>query len=60
MPWMSLLSEPITVAAQPIRAMGQRAMDLLLARINGDEQPPCEIKLPPPLIVHNINTAAAV
>jgi DNA-binding LacI/PurR family transcriptional regulator len=40
--------------------MGQRAMDLLLARINGDEQPLCEIKLPPRLIVHNINTGAAV
>ncbi len=60
MPWMSLLSEPITVAAQPIREMGQRAMDLLLARINGDEQPPREIKLPPRLIVHNLDTAAAV
>jgi DNA-binding LacI/PurR family transcriptional regulator len=38
--------------------MGQRAMDLLLARINGDEQPLREIKLPPRLIVHNLDTAA--
>ncbi|MFN4293386.1 MAG: LacI family DNA-binding transcriptional regulator [Thermoflexales bacterium] len=52
MPWMSLLAPGITVAAQPIREMGQLAMRLLLARIAGDRQPPREVKLAPRLIVH--------
>ncbi len=51
MPWMSLLAPGITVAAQPIREMGQLAMQLLLARIGGDRQPPREVKLAPRLIV---------
>ena len=59
MPWMSLLAKPIIVAAQPIREMGQRAMDLLLARMNGDAQPPREVKLPPRLVVHQQLNATA-
>jgi DNA-binding LacI/PurR family transcriptional regulator len=51
LPWMSLLTPGITVAAQPVYDLGRQAMDMLMARIKGDEQPPREIKLDPTLIV---------
>jgi LacI family transcriptional regulator, fructose operon transcriptional repressor len=51
LPWMSLLSPGITVVAQPVYDLGRQAVDLLMARIKGDEQPPREIKLDPTLII---------
>jgi DNA-binding LacI/PurR family transcriptional regulator len=51
LPWMSLLAPGITVVAQPVYDLGRQAVDLLMARIKGDEQPPREIKLDPTLIV---------
>ena len=51
LPWMSLLAPGITVVAQPVYDLGRQAMDLLMARIKGDTQPPREIKLDPTLII---------
>jgi DNA-binding LacI/PurR family transcriptional regulator len=50
LPWMSLLDPPITVSAQPIYEMGQQAMAMLMARINGANHPVREIKLSSTLI----------
>jgi LacI family transcriptional regulator len=35
-PWAELLAPPLTVLAQPIRAMATRAVDLLIRRISGE------------------------
>ena len=51
LPWMSLLAPGITVVAQPVYDVGRQAVELLMARINGDTQPPREVKLEPTLIV---------
>jgi LacI family transcriptional regulator len=39
-PWAELLDPPLTVLAQPIRAMATRAVELLVRRLDGDESPP--------------------
>jgi len=36
-PWAELLAPPLTVLAQPIRAMATRAVDLLTRRIRGEQ-----------------------
>ena len=51
LPWMSLLAPGITVAAQPIYEMGKQAVEMLLARIQGDKQPIREVRLDPRLII---------
>jgi DNA-binding LacI/PurR family transcriptional regulator len=51
LPWTALLTPGITVAAQPIYEMGKQAIELLMARILGDDKPPRDIKLDPQLIV---------
>jgi LacI family transcriptional regulator len=38
-PWAELLEPPLTVLAQPIRAMATRAVDLLIRRIRGERFP---------------------
>ena len=38
--WTSVVNPAISVVAQPTYALGQRAAELLLARISGDEEPP--------------------
>jgi LacI family transcriptional regulator len=39
-PWAELLDPPLTVLAQPIRAMATRAVELLVRRLGGDDSPP--------------------
>jgi LacI family transcriptional regulator len=39
-PWAELLDPPLTVLAQPIRAMSTRAVELLVRRLDGDQSPP--------------------
>jgi DNA-binding LacI/PurR family transcriptional regulator len=51
LPWMPLFSPGITVSAQPIYEMGRLAINLLMARIDGDAQPIREVRLAPQLIV---------
>ena len=36
-PWAELLAPPLTVLAQPIRAMATQAVDLLLRRLRGEQ-----------------------
>jgi DNA-binding LacI/PurR family transcriptional regulator len=38
-PWAGLIDPPLTTLAQPVRAMAQRAVDLLLERLNGRTTP---------------------
>jgi LacI family transcriptional regulator len=50
-PWAELLDPPLTVLAQPIRAMATRAVELLIRRLNGDQFPPVREIFPLELIV---------
>jgi LacI family transcriptional regulator len=50
-PWAELLDPPLTVLAQPARAMAASAVDLLLRRIGGDKSPPVRDVHPLDLIV---------
>jgi LacI family transcriptional regulator len=38
--WAELLDPPLTVLAQPIRAMATRAVEFLVRRLGGDQSPP--------------------
>jgi LacI family transcriptional regulator len=50
--WMSLFTPPLTVVAQPAREMGQKAAELLVARLSGGRQGPVEeFLIEPELIV---------
>ena len=50
--WMSLFTPPLTVVAQPAREMGQKAAELLIARLSGQRQGPGEeFLIEPELIV---------
>ncbi len=60
LPWMSLLAPGITVAAQPIYEMGKQAVEMLLERIRGDQQPIREVRLSPNLIVRQSCAQAGV
>jgi len=50
-PWAELLDPPLTVLAQPIRAMATRAVELLTARIQGQRFPVTRDVYPLDLIV---------
>jgi LacI family transcriptional regulator len=50
-PWAELLDPPLTVIAQPIRAMATRAVELLIRRLSGDQFPPVREVYPLELIV---------
>jgi len=50
MPFASLLDPPITTVRQPIRALGERAVDALIARINKIDEPVERERLPVTLI----------
>jgi len=50
-PWAELLAPPLTVLAQPIRAMATRAVDLLTRRIRGERFPVARDVYPLDLIV---------
>ena len=50
MPFASLLDPPITTVRQPIRMMGERGVDALIARIKGDDHPAAVERLPVTLI----------
>jgi LacI family transcriptional regulator len=39
-PWTQFLDPPLTAVAQPIGAMACEALELLVARIDGDQSPP--------------------
>jgi LacI family transcriptional regulator len=52
-PWAELLAPPLTVLAQPIRAMATTAMDLLLRRLRGEKFDPVRDVLPLELIVRS-------
>lgn len=49
--WAELLDPPLTVLAQPIRAMATQAVDLLIRRIRGEEFPPVHDIHPLELII---------
>jgi LacI family transcriptional regulator, fructose operon transcriptional repressor len=51
LPWMALLDPGITVTSQPVYELGRTAIERLMARIQGDTQPPRELRLQPALIV---------
>lgn len=50
-PWAELLAPPLTVLAQPIRAMATRAVELLTRRIGGERFPVARDVYPLDLIV---------
>jgi LacI family transcriptional regulator len=50
-PWMAMVSPPITVVAQPAVEMGRRAAALLLRRLADPSAPPSVEKLQPSLVV---------
>jgi len=50
MPFASLLDPPITTIRQPVRQMGERGVDLLLARIKEGDGPAAPVRLPVVLI----------
>jgi LacI family transcriptional regulator len=50
-PWAELLDPPLTVLAQPIRAMATQAVDFLVRRLSGDTSPPVRVVHPLELIV---------
>jgi LacI family transcriptional regulator len=50
-PWAELLDPPLTVLAQPIRAMAAQAVDLLIRRLNGEQFEPVRDVHPLELIV---------
>src|ERR1022692_125805 len=50
-PWAELLDPPLTVLAQPIRAMATRAVDFLVRRLSGDQSPAARDVFPLELIV---------
>jgi DNA-binding LacI/PurR family transcriptional regulator len=50
-PWAELLAPPLTVLAQPIRAMATRAVELLTRRIRGERFPVARDVYPLDLIV---------
>lgn len=50
-PWAELLAPPLTVLAQPIRAMATRAVDLLIRRVRGERFPVVRDVYPLDLIV---------
>jgi LacI family transcriptional regulator len=50
MPFASLLNPPITTIRQPVRQMGERGVDVLLARIKGEDRPAASLRLPVELI----------
>ncbi|MGH3301512.1 MAG: LacI family DNA-binding transcriptional regulator [Streptosporangiaceae bacterium] len=50
-PWAELLDPPLTVIAQPIRAMATRVMDLLIRRLSDERFPPVREIYPLELIV---------
>jgi LacI family transcriptional regulator len=50
MPFSSLLDPPITTVRQPIRALGERGVDALIARINKIDEPAVRERLPVTLI----------
>ena len=45
-PWMHVVSPPLTAVRQPVRQMAQAAWAQLLARIDGDQSPPLQLRLP--------------
>jgi LacI family transcriptional regulator len=49
--WAELLDPPLTVLAQPIRAMATEAADLLIRRINGEDFAPVHAIYPLELII---------
>jgi LacI family transcriptional regulator len=51
MPWMEMVSPPITVVAQPTIELGRRAARLLLRRIDDPAAPPAIERLQPWLVV---------
>jgi len=50
-PWAELLDPPLTVLAQPIRAMATRAVEFVVRRLGGDQSPPVHDVFPLKLIV---------
>lgn len=50
-PWAELLDPPLTVLAQPIRAMATRAVEFLVRRLGGDQSPAARDVFPLELIV---------
>jgi LacI family transcriptional regulator len=52
-PWAELLAPPLTVLAQPIRAMASTAIDLLLRRLRGEKFDPVRDVQPLELIVRS-------
>lgn len=44
--WCALAGPGISTLAQPVDAIGRRAVDTLLARIEGDDTPACVARLP--------------
>jgi len=50
-PYMSVVEVPLTTIRQPVRAMGDAAVNLLDAQINGLPVSPEELLLTPELIV---------
>ena len=49
--WSELVDPPLTVLAQPVRAMAARAAELVIARIGGEESEPVRQVYPLELIV---------
>lgn len=59
MPWMTLLRMPLLIAAQPVREMGQRAFELLCARMSDSAHPIREVRLAHRLVYVNAEDMAS-
>jgi DNA-binding LacI/PurR family transcriptional regulator len=59
-PWAELLDPPLTVLAQPIRAMATRAVELMIQRIRGEKSGAVREVFPLELIVRQSCGTAAV
>lgn len=57
--WCALAGPGISTLAQPVDAIGQRAVDTLLARIQGDTAPPAVHRLPAVLNARGSTAVAA-
>lgn len=49
-PWAALVEPPLTTIRQPVAALGDCAVETLLARIAEPDRPPCQLRLPVTLV----------
>jgi LacI family transcriptional regulator len=49
--WAEVVTPPLTVVAQPVYEIGEKACELLLQRIKGEQERPTVVRLPATLIL---------